>query len=81
MCSRGLITVLLCTRCFSGSIFKGEVGIASLSDRLSRYSLARGDAGNRPVIDSTAPEDMKANRRVDVVVQSDESDAVKALIP
>lgn len=42
---------------------------------------ARGFAGNRPVIDNTAPGDMKANRRVDVIVQSDESDAVKALIP
>ncbi|MHA7209581.1 OmpA/MotB family protein [Arthrobacter sp. MDT1-65] len=42
---------------------------------------ARGYAGNRVVFDITAPEDMKANRRVDVLVQSDESDAVKALIP
>lgn len=41
---------------------------------------ASGYAGNRPVIDSTAPEDMKANRRVDVLVESDESDSVKALI-
>ncbi|MHA7274057.1 OmpA/MotB family protein [Arthrobacter sp. TMT4-20] len=42
---------------------------------------ARGYAGNRPVLDSTAPQDMEANHRVDAIVQSDESDAVKALIP
>lgn len=40
-----------------------------------------GYAGYRPILEGYSPEAMQANRRVDLVVHSDESDSVRAHIP
>lgn len=42
---------------------------------------ATGFAGHRPLRDGYAPADMELNRRVDLVVLSDKSETVRALIP
>jgi chemotaxis protein MotB len=42
---------------------------------------ATGYGETRPLVDSVAPADMVQNRRVDVVVLSNKSEAVRALIP
>ena len=40
-----------------------------------------GYAGYRPLLEGFSPEAMQANRRVDLVLHSDEPDSVRALIP
>jgi chemotaxis protein MotB len=42
-------------------------------------AIGFGDA--RPVVSGNSPEALAANRRVDIVVQSAASDAVRALLP